>query len=130
MQSRDVIHETNEKNDANDHAPASSVSAWAGDRIPKKDLEKLQKTFHLSDDQMKQVMERSRGEFRGQPVMNDARAFHDQLNMIVYILILAALCYVINRDYNNFVSFWFARYFPTEARALGIFVPEPQSRES
>jgi hypothetical protein len=119
MRSGDVIHETNEKNDANDHAPPSSVSAWAGDRIPKKDLEKLQKKFHLTDDQMTQVMERSRGEFRGQPVMNDARAFHDQLNMIVYILILAVLRFVINRDYDNFVSFWFARYFPTEARAFG-----------
>jgi hypothetical protein len=124
--SGDTFQEESKKADT---AAGSKASAWAGDKIPQKDLDRLQKKFKLTNDQMKHVMERSRGEYHFQPVMNDARAFHDQINMIVYAVILAVLVYVINRDYNQFVSFWFARYFPTEARTLGMFVPEPQNRD-
>ena len=74
---------------------------------------------------MRQVMDKSRRQFRGQPdIEENANSFHAQLNLVVYVVIIAALVYVVNRDYNDFISFWFAYYFPEEARTLGLFVPE------
>jgi hypothetical protein len=55
--------------------------------------------------------------------ITEARAFYNHLNRMVYFLIVSSLIYVINRDYNNYVSFWFAHFFPSEARTLGIYVP-------
>lgn len=101
------------------------ASEWAGDKIPKEERDKLQKKFKLTDEQMVQVMNKSREQFRGQADVEDATSFHRQLNLVIYVLIICVLVYVVNRDYKNYISFWFARYFPKEARTLGLFVPEP-----
>lgn len=105
----------------------TSPSEWAGDKIPKEERDKLQKKFKLTDEQMVEVMNKSRQQFRGQADVEDATSFHRQLNSVIYVLIICVLVYVVNRDYKNYISFWFARYFPKEARTLGLFVPEPSS---
>jgi hypothetical protein len=126
----DFIHHVGETVSKNAKFPASSSDGscdWPGDRIPKQDLVRLQKKFKLTDEQMNKAMERSKLEFRGQHI-KDPRDFHNQLNRIVYVIIFAVLIYVVNRDYDDIISFWFALYFPVEAKTLGMFVPEPKSK--
>lgn len=129
----DSVHHVCETDSKNARSPSSTSGGgsfeWPGDRIPKKDLERLQKKFKLTNEQMNLAMERSRLEFRGQPI-NDPRDFHNYLNRIVYVIIIAVLIYVVNRDYNDIISFWFALYFPMEANTLGMFVPEPKDKTS
>ena len=48
---------------------------------------------------------------------------YKMLNRFVYIIAFAVLFHVLNRDYNNYASWTFARYFPKEAGTLGMFVP-------
>lgn len=121
------VGNTTQESSPKDTSSSSSSSEWAGDKIPKEQLEKLQKRFKLTDEQMKQVMQKSKQEYQGEGNI-DPGAFHRQLNLLVYVIIISVLVYVINRDYKDFISFWFARYFPVEARTLGMFVPEPRSK--
>jgi hypothetical protein len=108
---------------------SNNTTEWAGDKIPKEHLGKLQKKFKLTDDQMMQVMEKSKREHQTGIVLPPSHqdTFHRDLNMLVYVVIISVLVYVVNRDYKDFLSFWFARYFPVEAGTLGLFVPVPKS---
>mmetsp|Transcript_2416 Transcript_2416/g.3446 ORF Transcript_2416/g.3446 Transcript_2416/m.3446 type:complete len:97 (-) Transcript_2416:66-356(-) len=92
----------------------------------------LGKQFGLSPQQVKNIMEKSRHHDNNNNNNNnnyqDAHTFHRILNRLVYIISFSALIYVLNRDYNNFASFWFAYYFPKEATTLGMFVPQSKGR--
>jgi hypothetical protein len=106
----------------------NTTTEWAGDNIRKEQLNKLQKKFKLSDDQMKQVMSKSKRDHQSGGIMprhhDQEHTFHRDLNRLVYVVIIAVLVHVVNRDYKDFLSFWFARYFPVEAGTLGLFVPK------
>lgn len=95
---------------------------WSGDNIPQETLNKVRTKFGLSEEQMKLVMDKSR---RGESI-EEGQQFHKTVNRLVYVLAFSVLFYVLNRDYNDYASFWFAHYFPKEAGTLGMFVPEPR----
>lgn len=100
---------------------AASREEWAGNNIPQEALYEVRKQYGLTTEQIKQAIEDARREARTE---TSAWNVHRVLNSIVYIIILSFLVYVLNRDYDKFVVFWFGRFFPKEAETLGLFVPE------
>jgi hypothetical protein len=133
----DSIHHVGETDSKNDNEKVASVRVWwvrpSGPvtGIPQKDLERLQKKFKLTNEQMKKAMEQSRlRDFAERRLSRSARGTFTTTSIAFLshcVIIIAVLIYVVNRDYDDIISFWFALYFPMEANALGMFVPEPKS---
>ena len=118
--------------DRNTTTPTSSTSStrhdsneWAGDSIPSEKLDALRSKMGLSEEQMKQVMQRSKEHFlKGGGNENDGgggiASVFQTLNRLVYLGLFMGIIYIFNRDYDNVVTVWFVHTFPREARTLGI----------
>jgi hypothetical protein len=102
------------------HTPGKSNKAWDGDQIPPDQLEVIRKRFRLTEAQMEQVLQNAKKEADGGSIIANDWTPHQKLNAMVYIIIIALLVFVLNRDYGNIVTFWFVRWFPKEATTLGI----------
>lgn len=42
------------------------------------------------------------------------------LNVTIYVALLSALVYFINRDYGNAATIWLVQTFPREAETMGF----------
>eukprot|EP00542_Grammatophora_oceanica_P016114 CAMPEP_0194044720 /NCGR_PEP_ID=MMETSP0009_2-20130614/16141_1 /TAXON_ID=210454 /ORGANISM="Grammatophora oceanica, Strain CCMP 410" /LENGTH=161 /DNA_ID=CAMNT_0038689315 /DNA_START=230 /DNA_END=715 /DNA_ORIENTATION=+ len=104
------------------HQAGDDPQTWVGDEIPKEILDRVRKRNGLTEEQMAQVIRNARGQALRQ-TPQPAKA-HRQWDAYVYLVCFALLVYFVNRDYNDFASWWFAWWFPKEARTLGLFVPE------
>jgi hypothetical protein len=94
---------------------------WAGDRIPPAELEKIRKRFKLTKEQMKIVMAKSKkNELVATKDATTSWTPHQQLNAVVYTILIGALIYVGNREYGNILTHWFIESFPREAEILGL----------
>jgi hypothetical protein len=116
-------------------ALSSSETSWAGDYIAPKVLERLRQTLHLTEEQMKLVLDTSRrqamhnntkrkdhdgSDYTSSDVDEEEWTPHQVLNRMVYVILMALLMYIANRDYGNVVTVWFITWFPREAATLGI----------
>jgi hypothetical protein len=104
-----------------DYAGRATEKPWAGDKIPKEELQRIRIKYNLTPQQMKQVIDKSR---RQHATGVEERNVWRILNRLVYFISFSLMLYIFNRDYGAHSAFWFAYYFPKEARTLGIFVPE------
>lgn len=43
---------------------------------------------------------------------------HQQLNFIIYVIIITVVLVILDRDYNGGIQFWLAHYFPREAALI------------
>jgi hypothetical protein len=43
---------------------------------------------------------------------------HQQLNCIIYVIIISVILVILDREYNGGIRFWLAQYFPREAALL------------
>jgi hypothetical protein len=119
-----------------DVALPSSETSWAGDYIAPRVVERLRQTLHLTEEQMKLVLDTSRrqamqnhikknddhgdSDFTRSEVDEEGWTPHQVLNRMVYFILVALLMYIANRDYGNVVTVWFITWFPREANTLGI----------
>jgi len=92
------------------------------DELSPEQLEKIRVKCGLSKEQFKDAIRKSKSPENGSSLLQTP--LYKVFNRLVYVMAFAALFYVLNRDYNNYASWWFARYFPNEARTMGMFVPE------
>lgn len=88
-------------------------------------LAKLSEQWGLPVEQVKTVLSRHKNNAETERV---DMPWYRVLNRLVYVVSFALLAYVINRDYDNYVSFWFGYWFPKEAGTLGLHVPEAKGK--
>ena len=96
---------------------------WAGENLSPELLDSTRKKYNLTQEQMVQVMEKSKQDFyngNAQIEEDGSYSISQSLNMMVYALLSVALIYYINRDYDHAVTKWFVYTFPREADVLGI----------
>ena len=96
------------------------------DEISPEQLEKIRIKLGLSKEELKEVIQKSTSPEQVQKSL--ATPLYKIVNRLVYVVAFAVLFYVTDRDYNNFASWWFAKYFPKEAGTIGMFVPEAMER--
>jgi hypothetical protein len=128
-----------------DAALSSSETSWAGDYIAPKLLERLRQTLHLTEEQMKLVLDTSRrqamhnntkkkdqddSDYTSSDMAEEEWTPHQVLNRMIYVILMALLMYIANRDYGNVVTVWFITWFPREAATLGILTPLSSSTAS
>ncbi|CAJ1960682.1 unnamed protein product [Cylindrotheca closterium] len=94
-------------------------SSWDGDSIPKEELERIRKRFRMTPQQMTRVVALSKAEGTQDPKYSSLTP-HQQLNRMVYLVMIMVLIYILNRDYGNVVLVWFVQIFPKEAEILGL----------
>jgi len=108
---------------------------WIGDRLSSHKREKMRKISGLSADQMSEAMKNAKEEWKQQHFKKKSKSsysnckeVHDaetislaqQVNFFVYFVLLGALLYFMNRDYNGVITKVFSKYFPREAKTLGL----------
>lgn len=88
-------------------------------------LEKMRQRLGLSQEEWQNAIQASKSPHRGNTNSGSIlqTPLYKMFNRFVYVVAFAVLFHVLNRDYNNYASWWFARYFPKEAGTLGMFVP-------
>mmetsp|Transcript_14599 Transcript_14599/g.20824 ORF Transcript_14599/g.20824 Transcript_14599/m.20824 type:complete len:208 (+) Transcript_14599:138-761(+) len=100
-------------------------------KIPKDKLDKVQKLYGLSDNQMNDVMEKSKKEalIRDKVLGStnlveeniiDNTTLSRKMNRIIYPTLLILTIYFINNEYENAATLWFVKTFPKEARTLKL----------
>jgi hypothetical protein len=117
---KEIESRNSRKEEGKEAAHDNDDGRWAGDVVPSEAIENLRKKFDLTPTQMKTVMETSRKQYLSQNYDDDSWTPHQKLNVLVYGIMFSVLVFVVNRDYGNIVSIWFATRFPKEAAVLGI----------
>lgn len=95
--------------------------------IPKSTLEQIQKRYGWNDEQMLRVLETFRqqtiqGQSTPAPVQGGWSP-HAKLNFIVYVIMISVMIFVMNQEYGNIFVVLMAKFFPREAKLLGMTVP-------
>lgn len=96
------------------------------DQLKPEHVEKIRKKFRLTTEQMTNVIQRAQsqncqfGGGRSLSFNSDDWTPHQQLNAMVYCILLSVLAFTIYRDYGDWIVICFARAFPKEASVLGF----------
>lgn len=100
---------------------------WAGDNIPKQQLEEARKKLGVSKEQMDEAIEQARASSLNKSkgagdldLENDIISGKTMLNCLVYVCLFSFGVYFLNHEYDNLATIWFIRMFPKEAETLGI----------
>ena len=122
----------------------SNETKWAGDDISNEKLELIRKISGLTKEEIQVVMQKSKEEalnsgkesnrrnrtgiygndINSEEELEDFMTLSTKLNLVVYVVLILAIIYFLNRDYNNLATIWFTTTFPREAATLGIEIPQ------